>query len=78
MRTGRTVETEINHSLMYRISLALPLPNLGRPHSKHTAISNISSRLETAMENREVVQKPHEPHASFVRCAKPHDKPKDL
>jgi hypothetical protein len=51
MRTRRTVETKINHSLLYRIFLALPLPNLGRPRSKHTAISNISCRLENAMEN---------------------------
>jgi hypothetical protein len=27
---------------------------------------------------REFVQKPHEPHAAFVHCAKPHDKMKNL
>ncbi|KAJ7303073.1 hypothetical protein DFH08DRAFT_826057 [Mycena albidolilacea] len=28
--------------------------------------------------NREFVQKPHEPHAAFAHCAKPHDKPRVL
>ena len=30
--------------------------------------------LEQEAENRQVVQKPHEPHAAFLHCAKPHGK----
>jgi hypothetical protein len=39
---------------------------------------NIQAPPTGCKDTREFVQKPHEPHAAFVHCAKPRDKMKNL
>ncbi|KAF8158788.1 hypothetical protein K438DRAFT_1776932 [Mycena galopus ATCC 62051] len=50
----------------------LILPNLNMVERR------ITLRIQLRQYNREVVQKPHGPHAAFVHCAKPHDEPRVL